>query len=145
MSLFRLLACGLAVGGLLLLVGCSDPYAGRMEVTGSVRLKNRPIKDGTISFEPLDGQATRATAMLSAGEFSIPRQNGLLPGKYLIRVSAGDGKTAVNPVSPDEPPGPGGGSNIISKELVPATWNVNSKEERTITKDGPNRFEIEIP
>jgi hypothetical protein len=60
-------------------------------------------------------------------------------------VSAGDGKTAVNPVSPDQPPGPGGGTNIISKELVPADWNVNSKQERTVNKDGPNRFEFEIP
>lgn len=140
----RLLALGLAFVGVFL-AGCSDRYGGRMEVTGSVKLKNAPLKDGTISFEPLEGQHTRATALLSGGEFTIPRPSGLQPGRYLIRVSAGDGKTAVNPVSPDQPPGPGGGANIISRELVPADWNVNSKQERTIAKEGPNRFDIEIP
>jgi hypothetical protein len=126
-------------------VGCADKYGGRMEVTGTVKLKNVPVKDGTVSFEPLDGQPTRATAMIAAGDFNIPRASGLVPGRYLVRVSAGDGKTAVNPVNPDQPPGPGGGSNIISKELFPADWNVNSKQEREVTRDGPNRFEFAIP
>jgi hypothetical protein len=125
--------------------GCSDTHRGRQEVAGTVKLKGQLIKDGTVSFEPLDGQPTRATALIAAGEYSIPRASGLLPGKYLIRVSAGDGKTAINPVDETNPPGPGGGTNVISKDLVPADWNVNSKQERTVGKDGPNRFEFEIP
>ncbi|VTR99828.1 Uncharacterized protein OS=Pirellula staleyi (strain ATCC 27377 / DSM 6068 / ICPB 4128) GN=Psta_2736 PE=4 SV=1 [Gemmata massiliana] len=126
--------------------GCSDPYAGRKEISGAVKFKGQSLKEGTVSFEPLDGQPTRATALLlSAGEFTIPRQTGLMPGRYLLRVSAGDGKTAVNPIDADKPPGPGGGANIISKELIPADWNVKSKQERTVAADGPNRFEIEIP
>ncbi len=128
-----------------LLVGCSDPLGGRMEVSGTVKLKGKSLADGTVSFEPLDGQPTRATVMLTAGEFTIPKPNGLVPGRYMIRVSAGDGKTAVNPVNPDQPPGPSGGTNIISKELIPADWNVDSKQEREIVKTGPNRFEFEIP
>lgn len=142
MSLARLLSLALVVS---FVVGCSDKDGGRMEVTGSVKYKTGPIKDGTISFEPLEGQPTRATALVVAGEFTIPRPSGLVPGRYLIRVSAGDGKTAVNPIDPDQPPGPGGGTNIISKELIPADWNVNSKQERTVAKGGPNRFEFEIP
>jgi hypothetical protein len=142
MFLTRVLAFALAT---LVVIGCGSGSADRMEVTGSVKLKAKPVKDGTISFEPLDGQPTRATALISFGAFSIPQPNGLVPGRYLIRVSAGDGKTAVNPVSPDEPPGPGGGTNIISKELIPADWNVNSKQERTVSKDPPNRFEFNIP
>ncbi len=128
-----------------LFVGCSDPHGGRVEVSGTVKLKGKPISDGTISFEPLDGQPTRATAMLTGGGFTIPKPFGLVPGRYMVRVSAGDGKTAVNPVDPDNPPGPTGGTNIISKELVPADWNVDSKQEREVVKPGPNRFEFEIP
>lgn len=128
-----------------MLAGCSDQYGGRQEIKGTVKLRGVPIKDGIISFEPLDGQDTRATAMLKAGEFSIPREHGLQPGKYLLRVSAGDQKVAVNPVDADHPPGPGGGTNVISKELIPADWNVRSKQERTVSKDEPNRFDIDIP
>jgi hypothetical protein len=137
----------LALAGIISFVaGCSGGD-DRVEVTGTVTLKGNPIKDGTISFEPLDGQKTRATATVEGGNFSIPKESGLSPGKYLIRISAGDGRTAVNPVDPDHPPGPGGGTNIISKELVPSDWNVNSKQERTVTpgKDAPNRFEFVIP
>jgi hypothetical protein len=115
-----------------------------VEVSGTVTLKGQPIKDGAIvMFEPLENQGTAGNATVAGGAFTIPRATGLKPGKYLIRVTAGDGKTPVNLVNPDEPPGPGG-SNIISKELVPATWNVNSREERTVTKDGPNKFNFDI-
>ncbi|MBN9120304.1 MAG: carboxypeptidase regulatory-like domain-containing protein [Planctomycetes bacterium] len=140
MSFFRALALAFAAS---IIAGCSADE--RTEVTGTVTLKGTPLKNGTISFEPLDGQKTRATAVIAGGAFGVPRESGLVPGKYLVRVSAGDGKTAVNPVNPDNPPGPGGGTNIISKELVPADWNVNSKQERTVSKEGPNRFEIVIP
>jgi hypothetical protein len=95
-------------------------------------------------FEPLENQDTAGNATVTGGEYSIPRSAGLKPGKYLVRVTAGDGKTAINPVDPDAPPGPGGG-NIISKDIVPKEWNVNSKQEVTVTKDGPNRFDFDIP
>jgi len=144
MSSCRLNAFGLAFLGFLL-TGCSDSDGGRVDVSGTVKLKGVPVKDGTISFEPLEGQDTRATAMIVAGEYSIPKASGLRPGNYLIRVSAGDQKTAVNPVDADHPPGPGGGTNVISKELVPADWNVKSKQERTVSKDGSNRIELSIP
>jgi len=124
--------------------GCTDPYAGRMAVSGSVKLKGQPIKEGTIAFVPLDDQPTGATAMITDGEFRILREHGLMAGRYLIRVSSGDRKTAINPVDESKPPGPGGGTNVISKELVPPTWNVKSKQERAITTDGPNQFDFVI-
>jgi hypothetical protein len=141
MSFIRVIGLAFA---LAFVAGCS---AGddRVEVTGLVTLKGTPVKSGTISFEPLDGQKSRATATVSNGDFNIPKESGLSPGKYLVRVSAGDGKTAVNPVNPDSPPGPGGGTNIISKELVPSDWNVKSKQERTVTSGAPNRFDLVIP
>jgi hypothetical protein len=134
---------GLAVA-LALVAGCSASD-DRVEVTGTVKLKGTPLKNGTVSFAPLEGQKFGATATIADGDFSIAKEVGLTPGKYLVRVSAGDGKTAVNPVNPDSPPGPGGGTNIISKELVPSDWNVNSKQERTVTKENPNRFDFVIP
>ena len=55
-----------------------------MEVSGTVTLKGKPLSDGTISFEPLDGQPTRATAMLTGGGFTIPKPFGLVPGRYMV-------------------------------------------------------------
>jgi hypothetical protein len=129
----------------VLTAGCSKSHDGRMEVSGTVRLKRQPIQDGAIIlFEPLDNQDTAGNATVAGGAFTIPRASGLKPGKYLIRVTAGDGQTAVNPLDANSPPGPGS-TNIISQDLVPEDWNVNSKRQVTVTKDGPNKFDFDIP
>ncbi|HJZ59103.1 MAG TPA: carboxypeptidase-like regulatory domain-containing protein [Gemmataceae bacterium] len=137
----RMLAPGF-LAACLLLAGCSDQYGGRMEVSGTVKLKGQPAPNGAVlTFVPLENQGTEGQATTSGGGFTIPRQYGLKPGKYEVRATAGDGKTAVNPVDSDEPPGPGGGTNIVSKDVVPKGW----KQEVTVTKEGPNTFEITIP
>ena len=126
--------------------GCSDQFDGRMPVSGSVKLHGKPIIDGAIVvFEPLENQGTGGNATVTGGQYEIPRIVGLKPGKYLVRITAGDGKTAVNPVDSGQPPGPTGGSNIISKELVPPGWNVKSGQQITVTKDGENKFDFDIP
>lgn len=123
--------------------GC-DSHGGRVEVVGKVKLKGAPVKDGTVAFYPLEGQDTQAQVSISDGAYRVDRRAGLKPGKYLIRISSGDGQTLYNS---DEPPGPGGRgtANIISKETIPADWNVNSKQERTVTKDSTNEFDFIIP
>jgi hypothetical protein len=127
------------------LVGCGPSDNGRMQVNGSVKLHGMPISDGAIViFAALENQGTEATATVSKGSYIVSKETGLKPGRYLVRITAGDGKTAVNPVDENNPPGPTG-SNIISKDLVPADWNVNSKQEVTVTKDGPNRIDFDIP
>ena len=72
-------------------------------------------------------------------------EDAVNPGTYLIRITAGDGKTAVNPDDPNTPPGPGGGTNVMFKELVPADWNTNSKQQAKVTKEGPNKLVFDIP
>jgi hypothetical protein len=134
----------LAMTSAVLLGGCSDPNEGRMEVSGTVQLKGSPLKDGIVLFEALDGQDTGGSAQISGGKFELPAESGLKPGKYLVRVTAGDGVTAVDPINPDAPPGPSGGTNIVSKDLVPKEWTVNSKQQVTVTKEGPNTFDLDI-
>ena len=76
----------------------ADKFGGRVAVNGSVKLKGKPIKDGAlVIFEPKDGQDTAGNATTTGGNYSLAREGGLKPGKYLIRVTAGDGATAINP------------------------------------------------
>jgi hypothetical protein len=144
--MYRLPSTFLAGMALTLVVGCSDSSTGRYGISGAIKLNGQAIKDGAIvMFEPLEGQDTGGNSTTSGGQYSLPKSVGLKPGRYLVRVTAGDGKTAVNPVDPKAPPGPTGGTNIISKDLVPADWNLNSKHEITVTKDGANKFDFDIP
>jgi hypothetical protein len=145
--MIRARVVSLVVGTLTvgLLAGCGDKYGGRVEVAGTVKLKGQPLKAGILMFEPVGGQGTSATASIIDGNYKLPRESGLKPGKYLIRVTSGDGKTPAN-LNPDEPPGPGGkGTNIVSKELVPPEWNVRSKQEREVTSDNPNKLVLFVP
>jgi len=135
-----LLLLAVAIG----VAGCGGGYGGRVEVNGTVKLKGQPLKSGIVIFEALGKQGTGATANITDGTYKIARESGLKPGKYLIRVTAGDGKTPAN-LNPNEAPGPGGGgSNIVSKELVPPEWNVRSKQERDVTSDNPNKIDLDI-
>src|SRR3954453_5121803 len=92
--------CGLVL--LLALAGCGDDYDGRMEVSGTVKLKSQPIKDGaTVIFEPLEKQGPAANVTTAGGAYRVPRASGLKPGKSLVRGGSGDVKTPVNVTDPD--------------------------------------------
>jgi len=143
-SIYRLSACGLVGLLSLLLPGCSRSYGGRQEIRGTVKLKGEPVDDGTIEFFPISGDgATKSGAQIIKGAYSIPREFGLLPGKYRVSITAGDGRTRAN-ASPEEPPGPTG-ANIVSKERIPKEYNIESKQDVEVTEKGPNVFDYIIP
>ena len=86
------------------------------------------------------------------GEYDIPRQNGLKPGRYLVRLTSGDGKTIARGAArhdknpPKEQVGaPGGTTNIVSMDRIPEEWNVRSKQEKEVKANGVNRFDFNIP
>jgi hypothetical protein len=124
-----------------ILAGCSDPSAPRA-VSGFVKLEGQPLKEGSISFEPLDKQGTKSGAPIIDGEYDIPADHGLKPGMYVVQITAGDGKT---PANVDEIAAPGGGTNIVSVDLVPEDWNTKSQQVIEIKPSGPNRFDFDIP
>lgn len=126
---------------LMAAVGCADPYGGRMEVSGSVKLVGQPLKEGSIIFIPLENQGTQSGGAIQNGEYKLPRKDGLKPGKYLVQITAGDGKTPAD----EEAGNPGGSSNIVSFDLIPEEWNVQSDKQVEVKSSGPNVFEFSIP
>src|SRR5712692_7793236 len=86
----HLLVCALAVPA------CSSSYKGRMEVSGTVTLEGSPLKQGMVRFVPLDKQDTESGSPITDGEYKVPQDKGLKPGKYLVQISSGDGKTLAN-------------------------------------------------
>jgi hypothetical protein len=125
-----------------ILAGCSDPYGGRKEVSGTITLQGQPVKDGSIIFYPLDSKETQGGAQIIQGEYKMTRQNGLKPGKYLVRLTAGDGKTRA---AGEQIAAPGGSTNIVSMDLIPDDWNIKSKHEVDIKSEGANRFDFDVP
>lgn len=139
-----LIAC-IGVGALLCgIAGCGDELGPRQEISGSVRMGGQPLDEGAIEFMPLAPAAageidTQSGAPITQGKYTIPRANGLMPGKYRVSI------TSAGPTEgpkPGELPGPSGPS---PKERVPAKYNTDSELEATVTSAGPNTFDFEIP
>ncbi len=124
----------------VLAAGCSS-YGGRLEVSGEVKLQGQPLSDASIQFLPLDGQDTTGGGPIENGAYKILAKDGLKPGNYLVRISSGDKKTPH-----DEDAGnPGGSTNIVSMDLIPADWNVQSKQQREVKAGVANKFDFDIP
>jgi len=121
--------------------GCSDPYAGRYAVSGKVTLEGQPLKEGLILFSPEGNIGTDTGAVVRNGKYQIVRESGLKPGKYLVRLTAGDGKT---PDVGEDAAAPGG-TNIISVDLIPEEWNKKSEKVFEVKASGPNEFNIDVP
>jgi hypothetical protein len=136
-GLWRLLFGALALAAL---GGCgaADP---RQEISGAVKLKGQPVEDGVINFAPLDGQQTGDGAQIVKGYYRIPKDKGLLPGKYRVAIYAGDGRSGVGDASPDSP----FAGTKPGKERVPPDYNEKSKVVKEVTNGGPNQFDFDIP
>lgn len=124
------------------LMGCADSYGGRLEVSGKVKLVTEPLKDGAIEFVPLESQDTRGGSAITNGEYKIGRKDGLKPGKYLVRLTSGDGKT---PATNEDAASPGGSTNIVSVDRIPPEWNTNSQHQVEVKSSGANEFNFDIP
>ena len=125
----------------MLAAGCGQNYGGRQEVKGTIKLKGQPLDQGQITFMPLSGdRSTQEGSLIADGSYLIDRAHGLMPGKYKVIITSGDGKT---PANTDQPPGPTG--NIISKDRIPPDYNTHSKQEVEVTEKGPNVFDNDIP
>jgi hypothetical protein len=119
------------------LSGCSHDSEGRQGVSGTVTLDGAPIQTGSINFTPTEGQATAGGGVISNGKFAIPRDNGLLPGKYRVAVSAPAGSDKPVPVMPGEAP-------PLAKDLVPPEWNTASNQIVEVKTGRANTFPFEI-
>lgn len=120
--------------------GCTQDPLGRHAVSGVVKVDGVPLNGGNISFQPSEGQATSAGAVVMDGRYSIPRESGLVAGKYRVSINApvpGTGGKADETTLPGDPPPP-------PKELIPADWNTASTQFVEVKKSGSHHFPFEI-
>lgn len=130
---------------LVALAGCS-PSNPRKAVSGTVTLHDLNLDEGTITFRPIPGTTpeglptTTGGAVITNGAYQIEAESGLVPGKYKVLITSGDGRT---PDDPNEAPGPSG--NFVSKDRIPPEYNTKSNVEVEVMEDGENVFDFPIP
>jgi hypothetical protein len=138
-----LLLSGLA---LVLVSGCGETGLARCEVTGQVIFKSQPLDEGIIEFEPLDGQGSKSGALIKNGDYQIPKDKGLFPGRYKVTLIAGFGRSGGGNAGIEREASKGAArpAFVPGKERIPPEYNVKSNVVREVKKEGPNRFDFDI-
>jgi hypothetical protein len=138
------LLLGLVLG--IATTGCagSGDDLPRQPVSGTVTMDGQPLPEGVIQFSPTrdttKGPVVGANAEIKDGQFSIPREEGLVSGSYKVSISHAElkeakakGKTSTN-VDTKIP----SRTKEIGPELIPARYNTES-ELKTEIKPGGGR------
>lgn len=135
---------------LFLTIGCGQPNPlGRKEILGEVSFDGSPLETGSIEFSPKDPNGVSTGTSILNGTYQIEAHQGVPPGQYTVRITSPIDSLA-NAVEDDEvsPPGPverGPRQPPPATERIPADYNVRSDKVVTVTEDGPNRFDFNIP
>ena len=119
---------------LLALVGCSSD--GRMAANGTVTLDGKPLESGMISFQPAPGSVGHsAGGQIKDGEFRLPADHGLKPGKYLVTIQAfkPTGRMVEDPMMGKMVP-----------EHAALKFNEVGKLEATLIADQANHFDFQL-
>jgi hypothetical protein len=111
----------------------------RQPVSGTVTFKGAPLKTGMIQFQPAEpGSVTAGGSAVTDGKYAIPVAEGLVPGKYLVTITAAGPAPALpqGTMPGDVPAAP--------KEPIPAKYNAKSTLTAQVTKEGPNDFKFDL-
>lgn len=108
---------------------------------GRIRLEGRPLYKGTIHFVPIeaDHNKTAAGTVLN-GEYTVPQQYGLLPGRYQVQVSSlrhdDIMRNAIAKTNGDE--------SYEIKEEVPERFNLQSEIYVDLTKGDVLELDLDL-
>lgn len=139
----RTLGLGLVIASLAGLGGCGGgDNLPREAVSGMVTVEAKPLKSGLITFVPVDAATpTQGGATVLEGKYEIPKTVGLVPGKYKVVVSSGEGTPEKQVDKTNDMPGM---PPVPAKEAIPAQYGANSILEATVTAGKDNRFDFNL-
>jgi hypothetical protein len=102
-------------------------------------LNGAPLASGSIEFSPLSPGGVQSGALIEAGKYSIPRDQGLTPGEYRVAI-------IDSPPAAPLPAGhmPGDPLPPPPKPQVPPAWNSNSQQKVTVESSGTAKLDFDI-
>lgn len=115
----------------------------REAISGGVTVDGKPLKSGIALFLPADPMTpTQGNFTIIDGKYSIPKEQGLVPGKYTVKISSsGTEKNAEGPVVNEGAPGM---PPVIPKDAIPPMYNADSKLSAEVMPNRPNDFQFPL-
>lgn len=154
-SITRGARCLLAlIGTAAFIVGCGDDgYGRRYPVSGNVRFKGEPLKEGAITFTPADQNTGRAASgFIVDGAYSLTTvddEDGALPGSYQVSITADD----VDLTKVEAAAQKGGGAafreDLVAKaprkSSIPRKYNLpNTSGLSAVVKEESNQLDFNL-
>lgn len=137
----------LGIAALLLLVGCSggDSQLSRVEVSGLVYVNDKPLKEGQITFKPVEGTPGPSVGGdIVDGNFTIPEASGPCQGTHRVEIRAvrstgrkiAGGMDSSAAESVDE-----------VEQFIPQQYNTKSTLTADVTPETASEltFQLEVP
>jgi len=92
---FSAILSGVCTAAFLVVVGCGSDDTGlgrRYAVSGTVKYKGEPVRQGSVTFEPVSKDGRHATGTIENGSYKLSTSGsegeGALPGDYKVIVIA---------------------------------------------------------
>jgi hypothetical protein len=127
------LAIGSAAG-----CGASDGL-NRQAISGTVTCDGQPLGKGTIVFEPATIQSgTVVGSVIRQGNFAVERNQGPVPGLYVVSIYASS-ETQAPPAK-----GQSERSPRPMVERVPSAYNAESTLRAEVLDGHHNRFRFDV-
>lgn len=115
--------------------GCSDNMA---EVHGRVTYNGKPVDNGTISFEAVDGKGPTSGGPIKEGQYELDGPARMIPGPKLVRIK-GFGKSGKK-----TSPFPGAKEQVdVIEQYIPSSYNEKSTL-KTEVKPGSNELDFAL-
>jgi hypothetical protein len=116
--LYRFRALIFVLLGCVVSVGCGGENLSSLH--GKVTLDGAPVTSGNIVFLPEGSEGRKAAAAIENGNYTVPAEEGLTPGKYRVELSW------RKPTGRKMPSADPGISMDETKEAIPARFNTES-------------------
>ena len=123
------------------LMPCLGCNSGRCTVEGKITFDGVPVEQGTIAFEPADGQGPTTGGRITAGSYQFTGNAAPLPGKKLVRIYAGRKTGRKIPAGTPAPPG-----TMVEeiKQYIPDIYNTRSTLTCEVLRQNPNRIDFNL-
>ena len=118
-----------------IVTGCGSGYP-RLAVSGTVKFKGEPLDQGRIEFHPPENMGTMSGTGIQNGRYAIPRDKGLNPATYEVRIWSYDEKGAKTEGVPGE-------AGLGFKERIPKKYNSASTLKADV-KRGNTKFDFSL-
>lgn len=118
--------------------GCGGSGDGYRAVSGAVTFQGNLIQEGAIQFcTDSKPSVVRGGAMIRDGNYQVPREHGLVPGSYVVRISSAE--RIANPDKTQAEMSP-----FRTRERIPAKYNTESELKIEVRADQPAQFNFDL-